>query len=167
MSEAERATWRVRAATAQSMLDQLYKDGTLSYANVFSSSSAAAKHVLGAIGPISLSPEVGLEIGGFLFNTGENWSYAVPMIGLSGSMPQMVNVPAGAGGGYHTHPGSGSANFSINDTGWVAATKMPLYVWGSGEIRVCKIGAASCNFEIARRMGHFTISRGRQGEVVP
>lgn len=156
-----------RQALAMDEINAAYESGALGENRQFSSMDAAAKEVLGVIDPISKAH--GVELGGFISAAGDGFTYGRPFAGTNGSMRSMVNVPAGALAGYHTHP-SGSQYFSTGDAGWVNGrngTGIPLYMSARGQIRVCGVSSFSCSPTKANFFPYDSHNPGLQGTIVP
>ena len=98
----QRADLAKRQGLAVDDINSAYESGALGDGRGFNTIDEASKEVLGVIDPISRRHQV--EIGGFIFPSGEEYVYGRPIVGTGSSIPGLVNVPDSAVAGFHTHP---------------------------------------------------------------
>ncbi len=145
-----------------------YDSGTLRADNWFESKDEAAIAVLDVLEDITARHQV--ELGGFIIESGDGFSYGRPRVGNRRTVPYLSETPRprGAVAGYHTHP-SGSPVFGIPDARWVNdpdGTRLPLYVIGRGQVRVCGVGSPRCDAGVAVQFPMDERNRGLQGRIV-
>ncbi|MDE0156322.1 MAG: hypothetical protein OXI88_21090, partial [Gammaproteobacteria bacterium] len=160
----QKADLAKRQGLAVDDINAAYESGALADGRGFKTIDDASIEVLGVLDPISQRHQV--EIGGFIFPSGEEYVYGRPMVGTGSSIPGLVNVPDSAVAGFHTHP-SGVRQFSINDVRWVKQTGRPLYLSGNGQVRACDVSGFSCSLFKANTFPHTSWNPGLQGRVIP